>query len=229
MWIGILLLVFNFFPSQGSDAMAGDQLCTKESPDAHKVRISLNAALGNEAYEWDESEQFYFQATMAYGMRKSTNKTFNVSNVLICVVTKRVSFYFVVTNETSGVVRKDEVEKAIRMVRPRFNDAFSLDDKTLEFVGIEPTFVPPTEPAVTVWLIVFGVVMGLIVIGLIVNIITGYKEKKKRARDSEGGGEENEDKTLKGIENGIYCNSLAGDKGQKNEAFCQDDDKLTQL
>ncbi|XP_048458959.1 collectrin [Rhincodon typus] len=229
MWFGILLLVFNVFPSRGSDAATVNQLCFKESPYAHKVRISLNAALGDEAYEWDENEQFYFQATMAYGMRKSMNKTFNVSDVHICQETSRISFYFVVTNETLQPVSKSDVEKAIRMVRSRFNNAFSLDDETLEFIGIEPTFAPVAEPSVKVWLIVFGVVMGLVIVALIVNIITGYRDRKKKARESEGGGEENEDKTLKGIENGIYCNSLVETQGRKNEAFCQDDDKLTKL
>ncbi|XP_078415655.1 collectrin [Cetorhinus maximus] len=231
MLFRILLLVLNLFLATESGATAVDQLCSKGSPYAHKVRISLNAALGDQAYVWDDSEQFYFQATVAYSMRKSMNKPFNVSDVHICEETKRISFYFVVTEpyNTLRPLPKTDVGEAIRMVRARFNSAFSLDDHTLEFLGIEPTLAPASEPSVLVWLIVFGVVMGLIVAGLITIIVIGHCDKVKRARASEEGDEENEDKSLKGIENGIYCNTLDGIEGQKNEAFYPDDDKLTKL
>ncbi|XP_067882278.1 collectrin [Heterodontus francisci] len=231
MWFRILLLVFNLFLVTDSGATIVDQLCSKDSPNAQKVRISLNAALGDEAYVWDDSEQFYFQATVAYGMRKSMNKPFNVSNVHICEETKRISFYFVVTDPYNALkpFPKSDVEEAIRMVRSRFNNAFSLDDYTLEFVGIKPTLAPVSEQPVTVWLIVFGVIMGLIVVALIAIIITGHRDKMKKARASEEQDKETEDKSLKEIENGIYCNTQDGSEGQKNEAFYLDDDKLTKL
>lgn len=66
-----------------------------------------------------------------------------------------------------------------RMSRGRINEAFRLDDNTLEFVGILPTLAPPYEPPVTVWLIVFGVVLGLIVVGVIALIITGQRDRKR--------------------------------------------------
>ncbi|XP_078088406.1 collectrin [Mustelus asterias] len=231
MWFGILLLAFNLFSAAEPGVTAVNQFCYKGSPHAHKVRISLNAALGDQAYIWDECEQFYFQATVAYGMRKSMNKPFNISDVHICEETKRISFYFVVTDPSHMLepLPKTDVEKAIRMVRSRFNNAFSLDDHTLEFLGIEPTLAPASEPSVTVWLIVFGVIMGLIVVGLTAIIITGYRDKLKKARASEEDGEENEDKSLSGIENGIHCNTLGDTEGRNNEAFCPDDNKLTQL
>lgn len=66
-----------------------------------------------------------------------------------------------------------------RMSRGRMNEAFRLDDSTLEFVGILPTLAAPYEPPVTIWLIVFGVVIGLVVIGAIALIITGLRDRKK--------------------------------------------------
>ncbi|XP_055500737.1 collectrin [Leucoraja erinacea] len=202
----------------------------KDSSDAFKVRISLKTALGDEAYDWDESEQFYFQATVAYGMRKSMNKPFNVSDVHICEETKRISFYFVVTDPHTALkpLPKTHVEKAIRMVRARFNNAFSLDDNTLEFIGIEPTLAPAWEQPVTVWLIIFGIIMGLIVFGLIMIIVTGHREKMRKAKAAEKE-EENEEENFKGAENGIHCRTLGGSEGCQNEAFRPDDDSLTTL
>ncbi|XP_051870371.1 collectrin [Pristis pectinata] len=226
----LLLIVFSPFMAAGSGATALGQLCFKDSPNAFKVRISLKTALGDEAYDWDESEQFYFQATVAYGMRKSMNKPFNVSDVHICEKTERISFYFVVTDPYSGSkpLPKTDVENAIRMVRARFNNAFSLDDHTLEFVGIKPTFSPTPEQPVTVWLIVFGVIMGLIVVGLIMIIVTSQRDKMKKAKSAEKE-KENEEANFKGAENGISCQALCESEGCQNEAFYPDDDNLTTL
>lgn len=66
-----------------------------------------------------------------------------------------------------------------RSSRGRINDAFYLDDRTLEFVGIVPTLSPPVEQPVQVWLVVFGVVMGIVVLGGVYLIISGIKERKK--------------------------------------------------
>lgn len=65
------------------------------------------------------------------------------------------------------------------MSRSRINDAFRLDDNTLEFLGIQPTLGPPYQPPVTVWLIAFGVVMGLVVVGIVVLIATGIRGRRK--------------------------------------------------
>jgi len=65
------------------------------------------------------------------------------------------------------------------MSRGRISEAFRLDDNTLEFDGIVPTLATPYKPPVTIWLILFGVVMSLIVIGVIVLIITGQRDKRK--------------------------------------------------
>lgn len=66
-----------------------------------------------------------------------------------------------------------------RMSRGRINEAFRLDDYTLEFLGIVPTLATPYEPPVTIWLIIFGVVISLVVIGVIVLIVTGQRDRKK--------------------------------------------------
>ena len=65
------------------------------------------------------------------------------------------------------------------MSRGRISEAFRLDDNTLEFDGLVPTLATTYKPPVTIWLILFGVVMSLIVIGVIVLIITGQRDKRK--------------------------------------------------
>ncbi|XP_053166645.1 angiotensin-converting enzyme 2 [Hemicordylus capensis] len=152
-----------------------------------KVRISLKAALGINAYEWNENEMYLFRSTIAYTMREYFLKVkkeavpFVANDVHISDVTSRISFNFVVSmpNNISDLVPKSEVEEAIRKFRGRINDAFRLDDQTLEFIGISPTLAPPQEPPVTVWLIVFGVVMGVIVVASIGLNISGLRDRRK--------------------------------------------------
>lgn len=67
----------------------------------------------------------------------------------------------------------------LRLSRGRINDAFRLSDQTLEFIGIVPTLAPPYEQPVPVWLIVYGVVMGLVVIGGIYLVVSGIRERRK--------------------------------------------------
>uniref|UniRef100_A0A674NHT0 Angiotensin-converting enzyme n=1 Tax=Takifugu rubripes TaxID=31033 RepID=A0A674NHT0_TAKRU len=68
----------------------------------------------------------------------------------------------------------------LRLSRGRINQAFNLDDSTLEFVGIVPTLAPPVEQPVEVWLIIFGVVMGIVVLGGVYLIISGVRERRKK-------------------------------------------------
>uniref|UniRef100_A0A674DL53 Angiotensin-converting enzyme n=1 Tax=Salmo trutta TaxID=8032 RepID=A0A674DL53_SALTR len=141
------------------------------SENAYKVRLSLKAAMGDKAYIWNGNEMYLFKANMAYAMRQyylEVNKTevlFTTENIHTYKETARISFYFVVTDPANPavVIPKAEVEAAIRLSRGRINDAFKLDDKTLEFEGLLATLAPPVEQPVTVWLVVFGVVMGLVV------------------------------------------------------------------
>lgn len=164
------------------------------SSNAIKVRISLKSALGDQAYVWDESELFLFKSSVAYAMRKyfaeekKQEVDFQITDIHVGEQTQRISFYITVSmpGNISDIVPKADVESAIRKSRGRINEAFRLDDNTLEFVGILPTLAAPYEPPVTIWLIVFGVVISLVVIGIIVLIVTGQRDRKKRARESRG-------------------------------------------
>ncbi|XP_009474590.1 PREDICTED: angiotensin-converting enzyme 2 [Nipponia nippon] len=162
------------------------------SDNAIKVRISLKSALGDQAYVWDESELFLFKSSIAYAMRKyfaevkQQEVNFQITDIHVGEQTQRISFYVTVSmpGNINDIVPKADVENAIRMSRGRINEAFRLDDNTLEFVGILPTLATPYEPPVTIWLIIFGVVISLVVIGVVVLIITGQRDRKKRARQS---------------------------------------------
>uniref|UniRef100_A0A8K9UYL2 Angiotensin-converting enzyme n=1 Tax=Oncorhynchus mykiss TaxID=8022 RepID=A0A8K9UYL2_ONCMY len=154
----------------------------EDPSNAYKVRLSLKAAMGDKAYMWNANEMYLFKANMAYAMRQyylEVNKT----NIHTYKETARISFYFVVTDPANSavVIPKAEVEAAIRMSRGRINDAFKLDDKTLEFEGLLATLAPPVEQPVTVWLVVFGVVMGLVVCMGCYLIISGFRDRKKKS------------------------------------------------
>nr|XP_021484738.1 angiotensin-converting enzyme 2-like [Meriones unguiculatus] len=131
---------------------------------------------------------YLFQSSVAYAMRKYfsevKNQTvpFGEENVWVSDLKPRVSFKFFVTSpqNVSNIIPRSEVEDAIRMSRGRINDIFRLDDNSLEFLGIHPTLEPPYQPPVTIWLIVFGVVMGIIVVGIFILIISGIKDRKKK-------------------------------------------------
>ncbi|XP_059943107.1 angiotensin-converting enzyme 2 isoform X2 [Mesoplodon densirostris] len=126
----------------------------------------------------------------------------------------RISFNFFVTSpkNVSDIIPRTEVEEAIRMSRGRINDAFRLDDNSLEFLGIQPTLGPPYEPPVTVWLIIFGVVMGVVVIGIVVLIFTGIRDRRK--------------KNLASSEENRY-GSVDLSNGEKNSGFQNSDDVQT--
>ncbi|XP_041115055.1 collectrin-like isoform X1 [Polyodon spathula] len=205
-------------------------LCQPDGQDAYNVRLSIKTALGANAYEWSESEQFLFRATLAFAMRQYTGQeTFNVSSVIVCDETPRVSFWFVVTNpsNTATLIPKNTVEAAIRLSRNRINSAFLLSDKTLQFLGIPPTLAPPSQPSLPVWLIVFGVVMGLVTVGILALIISGFIERKKKEKTIED--EDEEEKQERIMENDISCQTLEGKNGVNNGAYTHDEDRLTQL
>ncbi|KAG8590676.1 hypothetical protein GDO81_006840 [Engystomops pustulosus] len=99
--------------------------------------------------------------------------------------TRRISFYFYVTmpQEIGKIVPKPDVEQAVRMSKGRINNAFLLDEDSLEFLGIPPTLSPPAGGTFTVWLVVFGVVAGIIVIALVVLLVLGQRDKKKKRKE----------------------------------------------
>ncbi|KAM4818332.1 LOW QUALITY PROTEIN: angiotensin-converting enzyme 2 [Thomomys bottae] len=187
-----------------------------------KVRISLKSALGDNAYEWNNNEMFLFQSSVAFAMRryflKAQNQTipFREENVKVNNLTPRISFTFYVTapKNSSEIIPRNEVEEAIRFSRDRINDVFRLDDNSLEFLGINPTLGPPYQPPVTIWLIVFGVVMGLVVIGIVSLVIIGIRERRKRTEIKR--------------EDNPYA-SVDISKGETNPGFQNSDDIQTSL
>ncbi|XP_051464672.1 collectrin isoform X3 [Apus apus] len=172
----VLLLILSLV------AIAHTELCKPDAQNAFKVRLSIKTALGDNAYAWDANEEYLFKAMVAFAMRRySSKRTTRISNVLLCNVTDRVSFWFVVTDSSKNVttVPGSEVEAAIRMNRNRINSAFLLSDKTLQFLKITSTLSPPVEPSTPVWLIVFGVVLCLIVAGIVLLVVGGIRQHKK--------------------------------------------------
>ncbi|KAM6977897.1 angiotensin-converting enzyme 2 [Aplochiton taeniatus] len=190
---------------------------------AIKVRLSLKAALGEEAYPWNTNEMYLFQTNMAYAMRQYyTNRTaaFTSENIHTYKETPRISFYFLVTDpsDPAKFIPKADVEAAIRLSRGRINDAFRLDDNTLEFEGLLATLAPPVEQPVTVWLVVFGVVMGLVVLMGAYLIVSGFRERKKKsAARFEEQTENPYEMTVEGVEvvGGVPNKAFENDDGQQ--------------
>ncbi|XP_050998310.1 angiotensin-converting enzyme 2 [Acomys russatus] len=185
-----------------------------------KVRISLKSALGKDAYEWTDNEMYLFRSSVAYAMReyflqiKKQTVPFGVEDIWVSNLKPRVSFSFFVTSpkNVSNVIPRSEVEAAISLSRDRINDVFSLDDNSLEFLGIHPTLKPPYQPPVTIWLIIFGVVMGIVVVGIIILIVNGIKDRKKK-------------KETKREENPYDSTDIG--KGESNAGFQNSDDVQT--
>ncbi|XP_037339303.2 angiotensin-converting enzyme 2 [Pungitius pungitius] len=153
-----------------------------------KVRLSLKAAMGENAYSWNANEMYLFKANMAYALRqyysqKNQTLDFTTENIHVYKVTPRISFYMAVTDPASNstYIPKADVEAAVRLSRRRINDAFQLDDRTLEFEGILATLAPPVEQPVQVWLVVFGVVMGVVVLAGVYLVVSGVRERKKKS------------------------------------------------
>uniref|UniRef100_A0A8B9H7K5 Angiotensin-converting enzyme n=1 Tax=Astyanax mexicanus TaxID=7994 RepID=A0A8B9H7K5_ASTMX len=152
------------------------------SNDAFKVRLSLKTAMGDNAYAWNSNEMYLFRASMAYAMRqyyleeKNQEVLFMSENIHTYKLTPRVSFYFVVTDPAnpSTIIPKAEVEAAIRLSRERINGVFHLNDDTLEFEGLVATLAPPPEQPVTIWLVVFGVVMAVVVCAGVYLVVMGH-------------------------------------------------------
>uniref|UniRef100_A0A674I302 Collectrin-like domain-containing protein n=1 Tax=Terrapene triunguis TaxID=2587831 RepID=A0A674I302_9SAUR len=155
-----------------------------------------------------------------------------ISNVLLCNMTERVSFWFVVTDSARNVttVPGSEVEAAIRMNRNRINSAFLLTDNTLQFLKISSTLSPPIEPTVPVWVIVFGVVLCLVVAAILFLVVSGIRQRKKNNNESaETGDLEDKCDTPVTTENGIPCDILDLKAGQINGVYAADDERFTPL
>lgn len=190
------------------------------SQNSIKVRISLKAALGDNAYPWTDNEMYLFKTSIAFALRhyySQRNQTLNFTsaNVLTYDETQRISFYIVVTNPTltTDYIPMADLEAAIRLSRGRLNDIFRLNDETLEFVGILPTLAPPYEQPVEVWLVVFGVVMGIVVLAGIYLIFSGIRDRRKNPPKS----------TEKDVMN-PYDDNV---EGQSNKAYEDSDGEMT--
>uniref|UniRef100_A0A8C4RHT3 Collectrin, amino acid transport regulator n=1 Tax=Erpetoichthys calabaricus TaxID=27687 RepID=A0A8C4RHT3_ERPCA len=116
-----------------------------------------------ELYQWNEDEKFLFRATIAFAMRAYTkDESYNVSSVLICNETQRVSFWIQVKRPNTAIpVQQDLLEKAIISSRNRINSAFLLSDKTLDVACC------------------IGVVIGIVTLGIIAIIVSGVLAKKR--------------------------------------------------
>ncbi|KAM9042952.1 collectrin isoform 1-T1 [Megaptera novaeangliae] len=208
------------------------ELCQPDAENAFKVRLSLRTALGDKAYAWDTNEEYLFKAMVAFSMRRVPNReATEISHVLLCNVTQRVSFWFVVTDPSRNhTLPAVEVQSAIRMNRNRINNAFFLNDQTLEFLRIPSTLAPPTDPSVPIWIIIFGVVFCVVIVATMLLILSGIRQRR---RENKGPSEmeDTEDKwenTIT-IENGIPCDPLDMKGGHVNDAFVTEDERLTPL
>ncbi|XP_020642423.3 collectrin [Pogona vitticeps] len=214
--------------------VANPELCKPDAKDAFKVRLSIKTTREDYAYNWDASEEYLFKAMVAFAMRKDSNQqTTQVSNVLLCNVTQRVSFWFVVSNSSTNTatVPKSDVEAAIRKNRHRINGAFFLSDDTLQFLQISTTLAPPVEQSVQTWLIVFGVVLSIIVAGIVFLVTSGIHQRRRCKKESEETeGLEEKCETVITVENGIPCDALDLKAGQINGVYAAaDDERFTPL
>ncbi|KAM9445719.1 collectrin [Clarias gariepinus] len=209
-------------------ALVSSKCLTESENDGYLVRLSIKTALGNDAYDWNDSEMFFFKAAVAFAMRRYTgNQDYNVSNIEVCKITERVSFWVVVMPPSGGSqpVPKQEVELAIKKSRHRINNAFLLTDQTLEFVGINPTLAAPVTYGTEPWLIVFGVVMGLVCAGIIAMLLTSFIQRR-RAKSKHS--EEEEEAGGRVTGNGIMCDVMKEKDSFDNRGFANDD-RFTQL
>lgn len=66
-----------------------------------------------------------------------------------------------------------------RMNRNRINNAFFLNDQTLEFLRIPSTLAPPTDPSVPIWIIIFGVIFCIVLVATMLLILSGIRQHRR--------------------------------------------------
>ncbi|XP_005316053.2 collectrin isoform X2 [Ictidomys tridecemlineatus] len=208
------------------------ELCQPDAENAFKVRLSIRRALGDKAYVWDTNEEYLFRAMVAFSMRKVPNReTTEISHVLLCNVTQRVSFWFVVTDPSKNhTLPAVEVQSAIRMNRNRINNVFFLNDQTLEFLEIPSTIAPPMDPPVPIWIIIFGVIFCIVIVAITLLVLSGIRQRRRKNKGSSevDDAEEKCENTIT-IENGIPCDPLDLKGGHINDVFVTEDERLTPL
>uniref|UniRef100_A0A8C6P5G3 Collectrin-like domain-containing protein n=1 Tax=Nothobranchius furzeri TaxID=105023 RepID=A0A8C6P5G3_NOTFU len=154
-------------------------------------------------------------------MRQHLKQEFSLSNILVCNETAPVSLWFVVTSplDPTLLVDKEDVAAAVRKFRHRINCVFLLTDLTLEFVDLYPTLAEPAKLRLSVYLVVFLVMMsviGAVMVVLFVSTVRELKCKKKQEADK---GEEQQ--RVKKVENGVWSPTLppAGHLGRQHISF----------
>ncbi|KAM4794880.1 collectrin [Rhinophrynus dorsalis] len=207
-------------------------LCKPGAPGAFKVRLSIKTALGEKAYTWTADEEYLFKAMMTFSMRTYTKDSrFQMSNILLCNVTRRVSFWFVVTSPSNEIdpFSSSAVEAAIRQERSRINDAFLLNDKTLEFIAIPPTMAPNPESMRSSWLIVFGVIVGVITFALVYLVASGIVQRRKRESSAEEPGQDEYKEESGENEAGVVYEHVRCSTGLVNSSYDDSEEALTPL
>nr|XP_014336072.1 PREDICTED: collectrin [Bos mutus] len=186
-------------------------LCRPDAENAFKVRLSIRTALGDKAYAWDANEEYLFKAMVAFSMRKVPNReTTEISHVLLCNVTQRVSFWFVVTDPSRNhTLPAVEVQSAIRD-----SEAITLGFKmcTVQYRTQQPHMALKTSKS-----------MGIL------SLSTLSKKQRKNKGPSEMEDSEDKCENVITIENGIPCDPLDMKGGHINDAFVTEDERLTPL
>ncbi|XP_023609510.1 collectrin [Myotis lucifugus] len=215
------------------------ELCQPDAENAFKVRLSIRTALGDKAelvvagpqvirHQHDSSLTVSScdSVTCAGDVLAS-----GISHVLLCNITQRVSFWFVVTDPTKNyTLPADEIQSAIRMNRNRINSAFSLNDQTLEFLKIPSTLAPPTDPSVPIWIIIFGVVFCIVIVAITLLVLSGIRQRRRKNKEpSEVDDTEDKSENTITIENGIPCDPLDTKGWHINDTFMTEDERLTPL
>ncbi|XP_047621784.1 collectrin isoform X3 [Phacochoerus africanus] len=224
---GERLMLFGPFESQNGGIPPRGGWNSRRLEEKHQIW-----PLAKMGYAWDTNEEYLFKAMLAFSMRKVPNReTTDISQVLLCNVTQRVSFWFVVTDPSkSHTLPAAEVQTAIRMNRNRINNAFFLNDQTLEFLRIPSTLAPLTEPSVPTWIIIFGVIFSITVVATMLLILSGIRERRRKNKGpSEMENTEDKCENTVTIENGIPCDPLDMKGGHINDAFGTEDERLTPL
>lgn len=118
----------------------------------------------------------------------------------------------------------------MRMNRNRINNAFSLNDQTLEFLKIPSTLAPPTEPSVPTWIITFGVMFCIVIVAITLLVLSGIRQRRRKNKEpSEVDDTEDKCENAVTIENGIPCDPLDVKGGHINDTFMTENERLTSL
>uniref|UniRef100_G1PY19 Collectrin-like domain-containing protein n=1 Tax=Myotis lucifugus TaxID=59463 RepID=G1PY19_MYOLU len=209
------------------------ELCQPDAENAFKVRLSIRTALGDKAVSGEPAKEYRInKVVFLWSVKISPNRrTRKISHVLLCNITQRVSFWFVVTDPTKNyTLPADEIQSAIRMNRNRINSAFSLNDQTLEFLKIPSTLAPPTDPSVPIWIIIFGVVFCIVIVAITLLVLSGIRQRRRKNKEpSEVDDTEDKSENTITIENGIPCDPLDTKGWHINDTFMTEDERLTPL